>query len=525
MSQPPPMQRHSVLTGVRVIEVGQVVAAPHCGLLLAAAGADVIKVERPPAGDDTRQNPGFYPSGVSAYFAQQNWGKRSVLLDLTAEPGKAAFRRLLAGADVLIENLRPGAIGRLGFGWEQVSAVNPALVMCSISAFGQNGPDSARPGYGALAEARAGLYEMTGEPDGPPMSGQIPVADMMAADRAFGMICAALVGRARTGRGDYLDVSLLDCAVEIQDWAPERFTASDGQDRPTRRGRYDDALVPWGQFATTDGWIVLIVSSDRFWPGLARLLGDLDPARRPELADLAARREHRDEIYAAVARWAARLSSDEALARLGEAGVPADRVATIADVVADPHLRARGMFATLPSSAGRPVLAPALRFASGADRPARDAPALGQHTEEVLAEVGATAGAGADGPAEASFTKTLSDTDLILFGGLTGDQHPVHTDETSYAARAAGGRTIHAVFLLGLMSTAVSRLMQRRGLRTRFGGVRSLRFLAAAHPGDTVRATARLVGIGPDRVLRVTITATSDTGTLLADGVAEMELS
>ena len=523
MNKPPPMQRHSVLAGVRVIEVGQVVAAPHCGLLLAAAGADVIKVERPPAGDDTRQNPGFYPSGVSAYFAQQNWGKRSVMLDLAAEPGKAAFRRLLAGADVLIENLRPGALSRLGFGWQQVSAANPALVMCSISAFGQNGPDAGRPGYGALAEARAGLYEMTGEPDGPPMSGQIPVADMMAADRAFGMICAALVGRARTGHGDYLDVSLLDCAVELQDWAAERYTASDGADRPTRRGRYDDALVPWGQFATTDGWIVLIVSSDRFWPGLAGLLGDLDLTRRPELADASARREHRDEIYPAVARWAAGLSCDAALALLRDAGVPADRVATIADVVADPHLRARGMFATLPSSAGRPVLAPALRFASGPDGPAQDAPALGQHTAEVLAEIGD--GAGEPAPTEASFTKTLSDTDLILFGGLTGDQHPVHVDETSDAARGAGGRTIHAVFLLGLMSTAVSRLMQRRGLRTRFGGVRSLQFHAAARPGDTVRATARLSGAGPGGVLRVAVSATTDAGTLLADGIAEMEPS
>jgi crotonobetainyl-CoA:carnitine CoA-transferase CaiB-like acyl-CoA transferase/acyl dehydratase len=516
------MQRYSVLAGVRVIEVGQVVAAPHCGLLLAAAGADVIKVERPPAGDDTRQNPGFYPSGMSAYFAQQNWGKRSIVLDLAAEPGKSAFRGLLAGADVLIENLRPGAMTRLGFGWPQVSAVNPALVMCSISAFGQNGPDAGRPGYGALAEARAGLYEMTGEPGGPPMSGQIPVADMMAASRAFGMICAALVGRARTGRGDYLDVSLLDCAVELQDWAPERFTASDGRDRPTRRGRYDDALVPWGQFATSDGWIVLIVSSDRFWPGLAGLLGDPGLAQRPELAEAAARREHRDEIYAAVERWAAGLSCDAALARLRAAGVPADRVSTIADVVADPQLQARGMFATLPSAAGRPVLGPALRFASDA-RPARDAPALGQHTAEVLAEIGT--GTGGRGPAEASFTKTLSDTDLILFSGLSGDQHPVHTDETSDAARAAGGRTIHAMFLLGLMSTAASRLMQRRGLRTRFGGVRGVRFYAAARPGDTVRATARLASRGPGGALTVAISATTHEGTLLADGMAELESS
>jgi crotonobetainyl-CoA:carnitine CoA-transferase CaiB-like acyl-CoA transferase len=398
-----PMRSHHALAGLRVIEFGQVVAAPHCGLLLAAAGADVIKVERPPAGDDTRQNAGFYPSGVSAYFVQQNWGKRSIVLDLAADRGKSVFARLLAGADVLIENLRPGAIGRLGFGWNQVAALNPALVMCSISAFGQTGPDAPRPGYGALAEARAGLSEMTGDPGGAPVSGQIPVADMMAASRAFGLICAALVARARTGRGDYIDVSLLDCAVELQDWAVERHAASDGRDRPTRRGQLDDALVPWGQFATADGWIVLIVSSDRFWPGMARLLGHLDLPRRPELAGAAARRERQQEIYAAVAAWAAGLSSAEALALLREAGVPAERVATVADVLADPQLRARGMFATLPSSAGRPVLGPAMTFGSGAAREARDAPALGEHTREVLAEIGVSA-AEADALAAAGIT-------------------------------------------------------------------------------------------------------------------------
>jgi crotonobetainyl-CoA:carnitine CoA-transferase CaiB-like acyl-CoA transferase len=383
-----PMKCSSVLTGLRVIELGQVVAAPHCGLLLAAAGADVIKLERPPAGDDTRQNAGFYPSGTSAYFAQQNWGKRSMVLDLADVRGKSVFRRLIAGADVLIENLRPGAIARLGFGWEEVSAVNPGIVMCSISAFGQTGPDSRRPGYGALAEARAGLYEMTGDPGGPPMSGQIPVADMLAAARAFGMICAALVARGRTGVGDYLDVSLLDCAVETQDWALERHIASDGRDCPTRRGLADDALVPWGQFATADGWIVLIVSSDRFWPGIANLLGDLGTARRPELASAEVRRERRDEIYAAIREWSASLTTEQALELLRDADVPAERVATVADVVADPQLRARGMFATLPSSGGRPVLGAAMSFRSGASREAADAPALGEHTWEVLAESG-----------------------------------------------------------------------------------------------------------------------------------------
>jgi crotonobetainyl-CoA:carnitine CoA-transferase CaiB-like acyl-CoA transferase/acyl dehydratase len=550
MTTLPAMRRYSVLSGVRVIELGQVVAAPHCGLLLSAAGADVIKVERPPAGDDTRQNAAFYESGASAYFTQQNWGKRSVVLDLSGDRAKSVFARLLSQADVLIENLRPGAIGRLGFGWPQVSQLNPRLVMCSISGFGQTGPDSRRPGYGALAEARAGLYEMTGDPGGPPVSGQLPVADMLAAGRAFGMICAALVARQRTGRGDYLDVALLDCAAELQDWALERYLATDGRDRPTRRGSADDALVPWGQFATADGWVVLIVSADRFWPTMARLLAGLES--RPEFDTTAGRRLGRQEIYAAVRQWAARVTSEQALALLAAADIPAERVATIADVAADRQLIAREMFATLPGAEGKAVLGTALRFASGATEPAAGAPALGAHTWQVLAQAGVTeqeaaalaeaglvagsaepeaamAGTGpdpaaADLPTTAEFRKTLSETDLILFAGLSGDLHPVHIDEESTAARDAGGRTIHAVFLIGLMSTAVARLMQARGAHSRVAGFRGLTFHRPAKPGDTVRACARIGVIRPDRI-EVEVSASIAAGSLLADGIAEIEVS
>ena len=383
-----PLRCASVLEDVRVIELGRVVAAPHCGLLLAAAGADVIKVERTGEGDDTRNNAELYPSGVSAYFVQQNWGKRSIALDLAQPAAKDVFWSLLATADVFIENLRPGAIGRLGFGWAAVAERCPRLVMCSISGYGQAGEPSRRPGYGALAEARAGLYEMTGTPAGPPMSGPIPIADMLAASRAFGMICAALAQRARTGAGDYLDVALLDTTVEVQDWALERFTASDGRSRPTRRGLQDDMLVPWGQFATADGWVVLIVSADRFWPPLARLIGRPDLMRDTEFATNAGRARRQEEIYAALAEWCRDQTTSGALAGLQEADVPAEKVASVADVLADQHLVEREMFGTLPSSGGRPVLGAALNFASGRHKYARDAPGLGQHTAEILTELG-----------------------------------------------------------------------------------------------------------------------------------------
>ena len=364
--------------------------------------------------------------------------------------------------------------------------------MCSISAFGQTGPDAPRPGYGALAEARAGLYEMTGEPGGPPVSGPLPLADMMAASRAFGLICAALVARARTGRGDYLDVSLLDCAVELQDWAVERYVASGGRDRPTRRGQRDDALVPWGQFATADGWIVLIVSADRFWPGLADLIGQ---SQRPELATIAGRRAHRRNL-----RRRRGLGRDADLRRgpglAARRRRPRPRTGRHRRRPAGrPQLHARGMFATLPSSAAaRARPGHGLRLRHGSRRPRR--PALGQHTAEVLAETevrtestarrtsssehsGPSAGAG-HGPGMATFRKTLSGPTCCCSPACPRPAPGAHRRDVRRGPRRGRPRH-HFVFLIGLMSMPSPSSIQRRGLSTPWPG--------CANCGSTPRPT------------------------------------
>lgn len=384
---PEPMTAGTVLEGIRVVELGRILAAPHCGLLFAALGADVVKIERPGGGDETRENPGFYESGMSAYFVQQNWGKRSVALDIADADGQLVLRRLLETADVFIENLRPGAIGRLGFDWPAVHEINPRLVMCSISGYGQTGPESSSPGYGALAEARTGISEMTGEPTGPPMGSTIPIADMTAASRAFGLICAALVERARTNTGRHIDVSLIDVCLEMHDWAVERaVTSSGGPVR--RRGLRDDVLIPWGQFETADGWLVLLANSDAFWPRLTTAIDRSDLGADPRLRTNHGRQEHRDYVYDAIESWARGRATKDAVDKLKSAGVPAESLATIADVLDDPIMLTRRMVATLPSAGDRPVLATATYFASTEHRVARDAPLLGADTSEVLAEVG-----------------------------------------------------------------------------------------------------------------------------------------
>lgn len=384
------MQTGELLTGVKVLDMGRVAAGPHCALLLASVGADVIKIERPGAGDDTRGNGLHFENGESAYFLQQNWGKRSVALDLKHPEGMAVLRGLIGAADVLVENFRPGTLDRLGLGWKHLQELNPRLILCSISAFGQSGPEALRPGYGAMVEARAGIAEMTGECNGPPMPTPLPIADFLAASHAFGAVCAALVSRQRTGRGQHVDIALLDCAVEMHDWAVELHTASGGAIVPTRRGLRDRAIVPWGYFRTTDGWLCLIASNDSFWRKLAELIGQPELARHPDYATVRARAEHADEIYALLEQWVSSRSSRECIAILDAADIPAERLQRIPDLLDDPQIRHRGMIPEVdhPRLGRTRIVNTAVRLASGPAHIGRVAPLLGEHTREVLAELG-----------------------------------------------------------------------------------------------------------------------------------------
>ncbi|GAA1697491.1 CoA transferase [Mycolicibacterium murale] len=379
-----------LLSGVRVLDFGRVLAGPYAARHLADLGADVIKIERPVYGDDTRMDPYIYEDGLSAGFMQLNWGKKSLSIDLRHADAKAIIRELVAKSDVVIENFRPGVMKKLGFGYDQLVHTNPALIMCSVSAYGQTGPYAQRAGYGPVTEAAAGVPELSGESDGPPMPTVLPIADNMASGLALAAICAALFHRERTGEGEYIDISLLEAAFQMHDMAVQQYLASDGTVAMTRRGIRDVTWVPWGFFANGPDWVCIMAGNDSSWRSVAELLGRADLLDDPQFADYEGRSANRDVIYRAVEEWvAAQPSALAAVDALVAAGVPAERVNTIGQAVEHPQIQARNMLPTF----NHPVVGEVrvmnsgitLRNTSASVR--GSAPDLGEHNREILAEL------------------------------------------------------------------------------------------------------------------------------------------
>ena len=378
-------------TGLRVLDFGRVVAGPHCARWMADLGADVIKVERPPYGDDTRSDPFIYPSGDSTAFMQQNWGKRSLCLDLRHVDATGIVHKLVNSADVLIENFRPGVMKRLGFSYPELSLINPRIVFCSISQYGQTGPYATRRGYGPLAEAESGMSELTGEPDGPPMPTQVAVGDSIAAGMALGAIGAALYYRERTGRGQQIDISLLDATFQMNEVPIQEYIATGGATMMSRRGIYEEKWVPGGYFQGNDGWVCIYAGNESMWPPLAALIGRPELGSDPEFATFDGRRKHRDEVYSLLREWVSTLDTvDRAVELLVRAGVPAGRVNDIGQAVNHPQIRARKM---LPLKYHK-VLGPIQVMNSGINLSETKSdvhgqpPRLGEHNGQVLRELG-----------------------------------------------------------------------------------------------------------------------------------------
>jgi crotonobetainyl-CoA:carnitine CoA-transferase CaiB-like acyl-CoA transferase len=379
-----------VLAGVRVIDFGRVVAGPHCAQMMCAMGADVIKIERPIYGDDTRSDPYVYEPGLSAAFMQQNWGKRSLSIDLRNAEAKKIIHGLVEKSDVVVENFRPGVMARQGFSYEELSKTNPRIIMCSISAFGQTGPYADRLGYGPIAEALAGIPELTGEPDGPPMPTQFPIADNLAAAMACSAICASLYWRDRSGVGQYIDISLLDAAFQGQDMAIEQFIASGGKVRMTRRGLRDLIFVPWGFFKGKDGWAVIMCGNETMWAPLAKTMGREDMVTDPRYDTFAHRYDNRDEVYKIVEDWVmAQPSIDNVVTAMDAAGVPCDRVNTIEQAVNHPQVKARNLLVDRQHSTLGPmkVVNSGLNFSRTEADPPGQPPFLGEHNREILEDL------------------------------------------------------------------------------------------------------------------------------------------
>jgi len=378
------------LTGYRVLELAHLIAGPACGMYLADMGADVVKVEQPAVGDASRTAYGTHLGGESAVFVTVNRNKRSVALDLARPEGRAAFERLLARADVVIEAYRGGVAARLGLQWPRLSALNPRLVYCSLSAFGPEGPWRDKPGVDMLVQAMGGLMAVMGEPDGPPVLCGAPVLDTIGALMAGQAIVTALLHRERTGQGQRLDVSLLNGTLLAHAARLSIFLATG--EEPGRWGSGHPYLVPFQAFEARDGWIYVAVWIDRLWEPFCKAIDRPALAADERFATRADRRERRAELTTllaeifrarTVADWMARLEAHDVLCAPVNryADLPADpQVLATRLIVEQEHPRA-GRFRTLDTP---------IRFERTPGGIRTPAPALGEHTDVVLAEAGLT---------------------------------------------------------------------------------------------------------------------------------------
>ena len=371
------------LTGLLVADFSRVLAGPFATLMLADLGARVVKVERPGTGDDSR---GYGPflDGRSLYFSRVNRGKESVALDLKDPADVAVARELVARADVLVENYRPGVMDRLGLGPDALLEANPGLVYCSISGFGHTGPWSQRPAYDAVVQGMSGIMAVTGVPEGAPVKPGVPVADLSAGLYAFGGITSALLGRQRTGRGCHLDVAMFDATVSLLEGAALSWLATGTDPGPIGNAHF--AIAPFDTFACRDRDITICAANDTLFADLAAALGVPRLAQDPRFADNAARHARRGELKAELEAVLRTQDAEHWLGELDLAGVPCGPISTVAEAVGGEQAAARRM---VVQAGGLPGPGNPVKLSTADDPVERSAaPALDEHGAAVRAEFG-----------------------------------------------------------------------------------------------------------------------------------------
>jgi crotonobetainyl-CoA:carnitine CoA-transferase CaiB-like acyl-CoA transferase len=379
------------LKGLRVLELAQIMAGPVAGLMLADLGADVIKVEKFPGGDDAR---GFNSKGAGdmpASFEVLNRGKRSIAVNLKTAPGRAALQRLVAQADVLTENFRPGTLAGLGLGPEQLLALNPRLIYCSVTGYGSRGPLAERGGFDLILQAFCGLVSVTGEPGRPPVKPGISIADVNAGILAAMGVLGAYVHVLRTGRGQHVETSLLQASMQQLYWYAALFFS--GGTVPERLGTAHPVVAPYQTFQCADGEIAIGGANEANWVRLTEVVGQPQWCSDPRFATARARLQNRDALTACLNTALAHRTRAEWEALLSAAGVPAGPVQSVGEALSHPQARAMEMVVDADTADGgrRPMIGLPLHF-SGRNAPATSAaPRLGEHTRAVLAEFGFSA--------------------------------------------------------------------------------------------------------------------------------------
>jgi crotonobetainyl-CoA:carnitine CoA-transferase CaiB-like acyl-CoA transferase len=384
------------LAGLRVLELARILAGPWAGQILADLGADVVKVERAGAGDDTRAwGPPFVEAADggnlgAAYFHCTNRGKRSIELDFESEDGRRIVRKLAARSDILIENFKVGGLAKFGLDYTSLSGINPRLIYCSVTGFGQTGPYAGRAGYDLMAQGMGGFMSLTGAPDGEPTRAGVPIADIFTGVYSVVGILAALAEREKTGRGRHVDTALVDTQVGVLGNQALNYLVSGAL--PERIGNAHPNIVPYQVFPVADGHVIIASGNDGQFAKLCAVLGEAGLAQDPMYKTNAGRVTNRAKLVAHLSTLTSRLTRADMLIRLEAVNVPAGPIYNLADVFSDPQVVHRGMRLELESDAAKGGTIPGLRTPITIDgqdmASARPAPRLGEHSREILREIG-----------------------------------------------------------------------------------------------------------------------------------------
>jgi crotonobetainyl-CoA:carnitine CoA-transferase CaiB-like acyl-CoA transferase len=380
------------LNGIRVLDLSRVLAGPYCTMVLGDLGADVIKVESP-GGDETRGwGPPFaggtsHGAGESAYYLCVNRNKRSLVVDLKTEEGRGVIQELIKRSDVLVENFRPGTLSRFSLDFESISALNPSLIYCSITGFGQTGPLRERPGYDFMIQAMGGLMSITGEPEGEPMKVSVAVADLFAGQNAVIAILAALQARTITGKGQHLDISLFDSQLGMLANVASNYLISGNL--PRRYGNAHANIVPYQSFQASDAWFVIAIGNDRQFEKLCRVIGSLELIGDIRFATNSARVEHRQELISILKPIFSKHNAGKWLSALESEGIPCGPINTLDQVFSMPQVEAREMLIHLEHSdiGDLKLVGSPLKFSKTPVEYRLPPPRLGEHTQSVLEEL------------------------------------------------------------------------------------------------------------------------------------------
>ena len=375
------------LSGVKVLDLTRIVSGPFATMLLGDLGAEIIKIEEPLFGDESRTYGPPFINGESAYFLSVNRNKKSCAINLKSPEGIALIRELALKSDVLIENFRPGTLKKFGLNYEELKKQNASLIYCAITGFGQTGPDSHRPGYDLIIQGESGVMDITGDPDGPPTKVGTSIADLLTGQYASQGILAALVERAKTGEGRRVEVAMNDCLASLLTFNAGGYFATGNT--PKRKGNSHPSIVPYETFETLDGWINIGVANDKFWNSFCKIIDRLDLQNVPKFAMASDRVKNRLELLPIIREIIKGNKKSYWISLLEKAGIPSGMIKNVGEVCESEQLVSRGMVLNMPHPKAGNVknIDSPLRFDDRNDEVHTAPPILGQHTREILSNL------------------------------------------------------------------------------------------------------------------------------------------